>query len=67
MLALIEAGDSVAMLAQCPAYAKQAKVDMGFKHMAFIKGALGSQLSGGKVHAYEPVYGAGAGVIEFSV
>lgn len=51
----------------CPQYAQQAKVEMGFKHMAFLKGALGEQLSGGKVLAYEPIYGSGAAVIEFSV
>ncbi len=67
ILQLIEGGDASAMLAECPDYAQQAKVDMGFKHMAFIKGALGSRLAGGKVHAYGPVYGAGAAVIEFSV
>jgi len=67
VLGLIEAGDSAAMLAECPRYAKEAKVDMGFKHMAFIKGALGEKLAGGKVHAYEPVYGAGAAVVEFGV
>ncbi len=67
ILALIEAGDSEALLAECPNYAAAAKVDMGFKHMAFIQGALGKQLSGGKVHAYEPVYGAGAAVVEFSI
>lgn len=67
ILNLIESGDSRAMLQLCPEYAKEAKVDMGFKHMAFIKGALGEQLNGGSVHAYEPVYGAGAAVIEFNI
>lgn len=70
ILGMIEAGNMDAMLAECPNYVSEAKVDMGFKHMAFIKGALGGGLSaakGGKVHAYGPVYGAGAAVIEFSV
>lgn len=67
ILSLIEQGDPEALLAQCPAYAKEAKVNMGFKPLAFVKGALGDRFAGGEVLAYEPVYGAGAGVIEFSV
>jgi len=65
MLNLISDGEMEKFFELCPEYAKEAKVEMGFKHMAFIKGALGDQLTGGKVHAYGPVYGAGAAVIEF--
>lgn len=66
LLDLVEAGDGKALLAACPEYAKEAKVDMGFKHMAFVAGALGDRLTGGQVHAYGPLYGAGAAVIEFA-
>jgi len=67
MLELLEQGDMDAFFEAVPRYAEQAKVDMGFKHMAFIKGAMNGQLTGGKVHAYQPLYGAGAAVVEFPV
>lgn len=42
------------------------KVDMGFKHFAWLAGAMGGRWSGGAtVHAYGPVYGGGAAVVEF--
>lgn len=44
-------------------YAGQAKVDMGFKHMAFILGALGGGYSSAEVLGYGPVYGAGAAIV----
>jgi 2-aminophenol/2-amino-5-chlorophenol 1,6-dioxygenase alpha subunit len=67
MLDLLSQGQMEEFFETCPQYAQEAKVDMGFKHMAFLKGALGEKLSGGKVLAYEPLYGSGGAVIEFSV
>jgi 2-aminophenol/2-amino-5-chlorophenol 1,6-dioxygenase alpha subunit len=67
MLALIEEKKMEEFYSTCPQYAQEAKVDMGFKHMAFLKGAVGDQLTGGIVHAYEPIYGSGAAVVEFLV
>ncbi|MBT8447123.1 MAG: tRNA U-34 5-methylaminomethyl-2-thiouridine biosynthesis protein [Gammaproteobacteria bacterium] len=65
MLALLEQGDSAALAEACPRYAAEARVDMGFKHFAFILGALGGGYAGATVHGYEPLYGAGGGVVEF--
>ncbi len=65
ILDLLGQGATDVFLQTCPEYAEKAKVEMGFKHMAFLKGALGEQFQGGKVHAYEPIYGSGAAVIEF--
>ena len=67
MLDLLSNGEISTFFELCPQYAQEAKVEMGFKHMAFLKGALGDQLKKGKVHAYEPIYGAGAAVVEFLV
>lgn len=65
MLGLMEAGDVATLLAECPRYAQEARVDMGFKHMAFLLGALGNTFRSATVHAYEPLYGAGGAVVEF--
>lgn len=65
ILGLMETGDVDTLLAECPRYAQEARVDMGFKHLAFLLGALGDTFSGARVHAYEPLYGAGGAVVEF--
>ncbi|NKB37918.1 MAG: tRNA U-34 5-methylaminomethyl-2-thiouridine biosynthesis protein [Gammaproteobacteria bacterium] len=67
ILGLMEGGDCAGLLAVCPEYAAAAKVDMGFKHMAFLLGAIGGDFSAAKVHAYGPLYGSGGAVVEFSV
>ena len=67
ILGLISQNQMDEVFELCPQYGQEAKVEMGFKHMAFLKGALGKQLDGGKVLAYEPVYGSGAAVIHFPV
>jgi 2-aminophenol/2-amino-5-chlorophenol 1,6-dioxygenase subunit alpha len=41
----------------------QARVDMGFKHFAFLLGALGGRLGKSEVYAYGPVYGSGGAVV----
>lgn len=42
------------------------RVDMGFKHFAWLAGAMSERWAGGAtVHAYGPVYGSGAAVVEF--
>lgn len=65
ILGLMEAGDTDGLLAACPTYATEAKVDMGFKHLAFLLGALGGTLAGATVHGYGPLYGTGGAVVEF--
>ena len=50
-----------------PDYAGAARVDMGFKHFAFILGAIGGNFNGATVHAYGPLYGSGGAVVEFDL
>ena len=66
MLDLIASGDAAALAKACPQYAAKARVDMGFKHFAWILGGLGGAYQAAKVHAYGPSYGSGAAVIEFT-
>lgn len=66
VLDLIIAGDIGALQELWPEYAKQARVDMGFKHMSFLLGALGNSYSAASPLAYGPLYGTGAAVIHFS-
>jgi 2-aminophenol/2-amino-5-chlorophenol 1,6-dioxygenase alpha subunit len=66
MLALIAAGDAKAVERVCPDYAKEARVDMGFKHFAWLLGGLGERYAAATVHGYGAVYGSGAAVIEFT-
>lgn len=65
MLDLMQAGQIEQLLAACPDYARDAKVDMGFKHFAFILGAIGGRFERATVHGYGPLYGAGGAVVEF--
>ena len=46
-------------------YVNAARVEMGFKHFAFVLGSLGGRYRKAAVRAYEPLYGAGGAVIEF--
>jgi len=64
ILGLLERGDVAGVRGAAGDYAKQAKVDMGFKHMFWLLGGLGGSFSSAKVHAYGPVYGNGAAVVE---
>ncbi|MGH8245976.1 MAG: tRNA U-34 5-methylaminomethyl-2-thiouridine biosynthesis protein [Gammaproteobacteria bacterium] len=65
ILGLIEGADLDALAQQCPRFAAEAKADMGFKHFAFVLGALGGKFRGATVHGYGPLYGAGGAVVEF--
>jgi 2-aminophenol/2-amino-5-chlorophenol 1,6-dioxygenase alpha subunit len=67
ILSLMEQGDVEALLTACPDYASEAKVDMGFKHFAFILGAIGGNFSAATGHGYGPLYGVGAAVVEFKL
>lgn len=67
ILSLLAQGDLDALREQCPTYAAEARVDMGFKHFAFLLGALGGQFSGATVHGYGPLHGAGGAVVEFQL
>lgn len=65
MLELMEKGEIGEIERLCPDYTEGAKVDMGFKHFAWVLGAIGGRFYGAKVHAYGPTYGSGAAVVEF--
>lgn len=63
ILKLITERHTEELLRQLPDYAREAKVDMGFKHFAFALGALGGRLGKTEVFAYGPQYGSGAAVV----
>jgi len=65
ILNLMKAGDSDALYKVLPSYIEEAKVDMGFKHLAFILGSIDEQFSGATIYGYGPLYGAGGAVVEF--
>lgn len=67
VLRLIEAGDVAQLRRTLPDYAREARVDMGFKHFHWLLGALGGRFMGARVHGYGPAYGSGAAVIEFTL
>jgi 2-aminophenol/2-amino-5-chlorophenol 1,6-dioxygenase alpha subunit len=67
VLGLLTAGRLEDLLAEVPQYAKEARVDMGFKHLAWLLGAIGGRFAGAKVHAYAPAWGSGAAVVEFKL
>ena len=65
VLDLMQRGAIEQLLEACPTYAKAAKVDMGFKHFAFVLGGLGGSFARATVHGYGPLYGTGGAVVEF--
>ena len=66
VLERMAAGEPRAVQALVAGAGAAVKVDMGFKHFAWLAGAMGERWSGGAtVHAYGPVYGGGAAVVEF--
>ena len=67
ILTIMEQGDTETLLQICHDYAAAARVDMGFKHFAFIMGAIGKHFNQARVHAYGPLYGTGAAVVEYDL
>jgi 2-aminophenol/2-amino-5-chlorophenol 1,6-dioxygenase alpha subunit len=67
MLKLLERGDREGLRKICPEYAREARVDMGFKHLAFVLGGLDGNFDDAVVHAYGATWGAGAAVVEFKL
>jgi 2-aminophenol/2-amino-5-chlorophenol 1,6-dioxygenase alpha subunit len=67
ILDLIERADLASLRKEIPQFAAQARADMGFKHFYWILGALDGKFYGARTHAYGPVYGSGAAVVEFSI
>ena len=67
ILGLMTRGDVKGLAAALPDFATKGKADMGFKHYAWLLGALGGKFSTATVHAYGPLYGAGGAVVEFQL
>ena len=67
ILDLIERGDVSGLRKEIPAFVRDARADMGFKHFFWILGALNGKFYGARTHAYGPVYGSGAAVVEFTL
>ena len=67
VLDLLERADVSGLRKEIPQFAKEARADMGFKHFCWILGALNGKFYGARTHAYGPVYGSGAAVVEFTV
>ena len=65
MLDLMVKGDASAIKALIADYAREARADMGFKHFAWVLGAMGGRFHSATLHAYGPIYGNGAAVVEF--
>ncbi len=64
ILKIMESRDVEGLLRLIPDFIKEARADMGFKHMAFALGALGGRLGEAKAYAYGPQYGSGAAVVK---
>ena len=65
VLAKIEAARIEELLAELPQYARDARVDMGFKHFAWLLGCMKGEYKRARVLGYGPAYGAGGAVVEF--
>jgi 2-aminophenol/2-amino-5-chlorophenol 1,6-dioxygenase alpha subunit len=65
VLELFESGKLAEFESLWGAFAGEAKVDMGFKHFAFLLGALDGRYRRAEVLGYGPTYGAGAAVVVF--
>ena len=67
LLEALIAGDASQLRALLPDYAANARADMGMKHLEWLLGGMGPQWCGAFVHAYGPVWGSGAAVVELAL
>ncbi|MYG51037.1 MAG: alpha/beta hydrolase fold domain-containing protein [Rhodospirillaceae bacterium] len=67
LLDALIAGDVSQLRALLPDYAANARGDMGMKHLEWLLGGAGPQWRGAYVHAYGPVWGSGAAVVELAL
>lgn len=67
VLEMIERGDVAMLRKELPQFAGEAKAEMGFKHFYWLLGALNGKFYGARTHAYGPIYGSGAAVIELTM
>ena len=66
VLDLLAAGDLEGLRAVWDDYCKEAKVDMGFKHLSFVLGGLDDHYDSAEVLGYGPLYGTGGAVVHFT-
>ena len=67
LLDALIAGDASQLRALLTDYAENARGDMGMKHLEWLLGGMGAQWCGAYVHAYGPVWGSGAAVVELAL
>ena len=67
LLEALVAGDASQLRSLLPDYAAHARADMGMKHLEWLLGGVGQQWRGALVHAYGPVWGSGAAVVELAL
>ena len=67
LLDALIAGDASQLRSLLPDYAANARGDMGMKHLEWLLGGMGAQWCGAYVHAYGPVWGSGAAVVELAL
>jgi 2-aminophenol/2-amino-5-chlorophenol 1,6-dioxygenase alpha subunit len=67
MLALISQGDIYQIRCEMREPATQARADSGFKHFAWVLGALGGVFTGATLHAYGGFGTGGGAVLEFEL
>lgn len=65
MLDLLVTGRAPEALNLGEAYAKETAADMQFKAVYWLLGALGTRQPRARLHAYGPLWGGGAAVVEF--
>ena len=67
LLQALIAGDASQLRSLLPDYAANTRADMGMKHLEWLLGGVGQQWRGAFVHAYGPVWGSGAAVVELAL
>ncbi|WP_378944807.1 hypothetical protein [Mesorhizobium sp. ANAO-SY3R2] len=65
IMAMLEAGDLAGLNASVPNFVKEARADNGFKHFAWLEGAMGRAFAGARVLGSGAVYGSGQAVVQF--
>ncbi len=67
IIAMLEAGDASGLRSSTPQFAREARADNGFKHFAWLEGAMGNSFAGARVLGYGSVYGSGQAVVQFKL
>lgn len=67
IMAMLEAGDLAGLNASVPNFVREARADNGFKHFAWLEGAMGKAFAGARVLGSGAVYGSGQAVVQFSL